>query len=118
MSPPAMVCHLCGRAAHQVCTVCGRPFCPGHGGLRLYCEGSGQGGHVVTRALCDDDTPNQWFLANRYLVLLPTVAAVALVINFGCIQPGKERRDREWHQKVQEQHRDHQEFRRRAAFDH
>ena len=110
-----MVCHRCGRAADQVCTVCGRPFCPGHGGLRLYCEGSGPGGHVVARALCDDDTPNQWFLANRYPVTLPIVAVAALVIYCGHIKPDAERRDRERDGKVKQQHQEHPEFRPRAG---
>ena len=114
MVTPVMACHVCGKLADQICTMCGRPFCPAHGGMRLYHEGGSQ--VLVTRALCDEHTPNQWFLANRYFVIFPVFAAVLLVIYFGCIKPDKERRDRAWDEKVKQQHREHEEFRRRGGF--
>ncbi len=114
MLPASMTCYVCGQPAGQICTMCGRPFCPDHGGMRMYSEGANN--RVVDRALCDEHTPNQWFLANRYLVIIPAFVLVVLIIYFGVIKPGDERRDREWDEKIKQQHREHEVFRKQAGF--
>ena len=58
-----MDCFSCGQPAERSCTRCGRFFCESHGGDRLVGEGARKGRRIVTRAVCDNCTPNQEWMA-------------------------------------------------------
>jgi hypothetical protein len=81
-----MNCGTCGAEADRSCTRCGRPFCPLHGGMRKCVVGKG----VDTRALCDDCTPNQWWLTYGAFIALALFAGIVAVVYFNVIQPQRE----------------------------
>lgn len=92
-----MQCGTCAVPADRCCTRCGRPFCPRHGGMRKCTEGAGKGATIVTRALCDNCTPNQWWLTYGPFIGLGVIACIFAVFYFSAIQPSmnKSRKERE-----------------------
>lgn len=87
-----MQCHVCAGLANRSCTLCGRPFCPTHGGMRKRGEDAGKSYHIVTRALCDDCTPNQaWLLIYRPIVVFILIACFFAAVYFFLIKPDLER---------------------------
>jgi len=80
-------CPFCGCAGERACTLCGRFFCAAHGGDRLVSEGAGLGHRIVTRALCDDCTPNQGWLSFQKVLGIVVFVIIILVLLAALMKP-------------------------------